>query len=326
VHKFILICTILILLFSGTDVYKSVASHTNSIPEIRSGIGSFCLDDHHDGKGINSAVDIWTCNGTKSQGFVLSFNKIKHLASNPPGQCLGVLNSGKTGGDKLVLNNCSKDASQNWAVDQDGLENTKSSLCLNSPSDKIGTNLVLGSCNNLSTTNKAWAQDIWTNNNGNYINCARLSSRGQKVACFAQYQWSTWQSQPSLHSAMLNDYTDGNSYEEWCADFVSYVYKEAGYPFDNGERDGWDEYDANNIQNMGFTYHSAASYVPRVGDVAFFDYPGGHVEIVVKAGMNPQFIYGDSGTTDPITNNGEMNENTLTNDGMYGQVTYYLSP
>jgi hypothetical protein len=146
------------------------------------------------------------------------------------------------------------------------------------------------------------------------------------VACYAERQWAAWQAGSSNHQALLTDYTDGNSYEEWCADFVSYVYREAGYPFTNGERDGWDEYDADNIQYMGLTMHAASNYTPQPGDIAYFDYPGGHVEIVVAGGPHPTFIYGDSNTIDPTINNGDMNEDSLTSDGAAGQVMYYLSP
>jgi len=62
------------------------------------------------------------------------------------------------------------------------------------------------------------------------------------VACYAAKEWAAWQAPGSNHNALLNVYADGNGYEEWCADFISYVYKEAGYPFSGGERDGWDEY------------------------------------------------------------------------------------
>jgi hypothetical protein len=48
--------------------------------------------------------------------------------------------------------------------------------------------------------------------------------------------------------------------------------------------------------------------------------------VVVKGGVDPTFIYGDSGTVDPATNDGDMNEDMLTSDGSTGQVTYYLSP
>jgi cell wall-associated NlpC family hydrolase len=125
---------------------------------------------------------------------------------------------------------------------------------------------------------------------------------------------------------LLNDYTEGNINEEWCADFVSYIYREAGYPFTDGERNNWDQYTAGDVQYMGFTLHPAGSYMPEPGDVAYFDYPGGHVEIVVSGGKHPTFIYGDAGTIDPATHNGDMTENSFTNDGAAGQVVYYLSP
>jgi hypothetical protein len=159
---------------------------------------------------------------------------------------------------------------------------------------------------------------------GAFLGCR--GSQGDKIACVAAQQWILWQSGTVSHNTLLNTYSDGNSYEEWCADFVSYVYKQAGYPFENGERDGWDEYYAPYIENQGFTYHSAYDYTPKAGDVAFFDYNGGHVEIVAVGGSKPIFIYGDSGTTDKTTGNGDMADNTITNDGTAGQLIYYLSP
>jgi hypothetical protein len=153
-----------------------------------------------------------------------------------------------------------------------------------------------------------------------------VGTKGDQVACYAKRQWAAWQSGSAIHEALLTDYTQGNTNEEWCADFVSYVYKEAGFPFENGERNNWDEYNANNVQYMGFTLHPAGSYLPRPGDVAYFNYPGGHVEIVVSGGTHPTFVYGDAGTIDPATGNGDMTENSFTSDGTAGQVVYYLSP
>ena len=77
---------------------------------------------------------------------------------------------------------------------------------------------------------------------------------------------------------------------------------------------------------MGFSYHNASSYTPRPGDVAYFDYSGGHVEIVVSGGPTPTFVYGDSANIDSSTGNGEMEANTIISDGSMGQVLYYLSP
>jgi hypothetical protein len=186
---------------------------------------------------------------------------------------------------------------------------------------------VLASCKYLTEPSETWVAATWHAHDaqGAVVTCM-TGSEGDRVACQAAKQWVIWQAGAVQHTTLLNEYSDGNGYEEWCADFVSYVYKAAGYPFDQGERQGWDEYVADAVQYENFTYHPAGSYIPQPGDVAYFNYPGGHVEIVVIGGVNPLFIYGDSGTTDPSTRNGDMAENSITNDPAEGQVLYYLSP
>jgi hypothetical protein len=324
IRQTILLGISLIMLFAVVNIYKlAPASADSSIPEIRSGIAGYCLDDHHDGQAANAMVDIWACNGTVAQDWTVTANAIKHGKT----QCLDVQGNGKTQDDQIVLNTCDGAAGEAWTIDLGGFENPPSGLCLVVPGSKIGKQLLAASCGSISQVNEAWSAGTWSENNDANTSC-NTGTEGQKVACYAEQQWAAWQSGSPSHATLLSDYTDGNSYEQWCADFVSYVYQEAGYPFTNGERGsgGWDEYDATNIQNMDFTMHPAAGYSPQPGDVAFFDYPGGHVEIVVTGGSHPTFIYGDSGTTDPATGNGEMNEDTLTSDGSAGQVTYYLSP
>jgi hypothetical protein len=147
------------------------------------------------------------------------------------------------------------------------------------------------------------------------------------VACYAIKEWVNWTTEPNNHVNLLANYTGGSAftYEEWCADFVSYVYKQAGYPFTNGNYEGWDEDLAPDVINQGFT-QQPSSYVPQPGDVAYFDYPGGHVEIVVVGGKTPTFIYGNSATIDPTTGNGEMAANTITHDPVLGSLQYYMSP
>jgi ricin-type beta-trefoil lectin protein/CHAP domain-containing protein len=295
-----------------------------AIPQVRSAIAGYCLDDYHDSNEANALVDSWTCNDSAAQDWTVSTNLIEHINQGDKG-CLSVQDDGRSQDDKLVLNMCDNGAAQQWTVDLGGFENPASGLCLAIPSGKIKQQLILDSCNNLSQLGEGWVATTWSSPRAPSGPCV-TGSEGQQVACYAERQWNAWQSDPSSHQALLTDYTDGNAYEQWCADFVSYVYREAGYPFSAGERDGWDEYDANNVQNMGFVLHPAADYDPSPGDVAFFDYPGGHVEIVETGGRHPTFIYGDSGTTDPATNNGDMNDDGLTSDGAAGQVIYYLSP
>jgi hypothetical protein len=301
----------------------SLFNISSAIPEIKSGIDGFCLDARGDSSAVNTPIDSWSCNGTDAQNWKAVNNTLVHDKKS----CLSIFNNGSTIGDKIVSAPCSGKSGQVWVAAVNGYENPVSADCLQVPANQTGDQLILGRCTNLTEPNEAWMPAIYSiqsAGSGAFLGCK--GSEGQKVACIAAQQWVIWQSGSVSHNNLLNAYSDGNGYEEWCADFVSYVYKQAGYPFLYGERDNWDEYYAPNIQNQGFTYHSVANYTPKAGDIAYFDYNGGHVEIVAVGGSKPIFIYGDSGTTDKTTGNGDMAENTITNDGNFGQVIYYLSP
>jgi Ricin-type beta-trefoil lectin domain/CHAP domain len=317
----LVICSILCLAVIFT--FRAVISHAASAsPAIRSGISGYCLDDHKDSVAANAVVDSWRCNESQAQAWSAGVGTIEHDQS----YCLSVANDAKTAGTNIVLNSCDQAPGQIWLRDKSGYENPNSGLCLSLPNDQTGKQLVLASCQQLDQTSESWTL---TSANGATVtgpDCNALKSEGTKVACYADQEWTNWQSSSSNHEALLNSYTDGAPYEEWCADFVSYIYKEAGYPFTGGETNGWDENIADNIQNENFTMHQAGSYVPVAGDVAFFDYAGGHVEIVVSGGKTPTYVYGNSAIIDPTTGNGEMAANTISNDGAAGQVTYYLSP
>ena len=288
-------------------------------PEILSGIPGYCLDVHHSGTKAGTPIDTWQCNGTHAQSWQISRNRIL----NRDKYCLDTLNS------KVILNRCTNSPSESWSRKGIGIINNSTHLCLSLPGGKTNKQLIIASCNNLNSLSELWTPSQWTGVPLNRISTPSCNQKllGQRVACFAQRQWVAWQTEPKIHLALLSDYTDSNPYEEWCADFVSYVYMEAGAPFTNGERNGWDQYNANDIQYMGFSYHQANSgYIPKAGDVAYFNYAGGHVEIVSKGGLHPTFIYGDSGVKDPVTGNGNMAENQITSDGSNGHLVYYLSP
>lgn len=98
----------------------------------------------------------------------------------------------------------------------------------------------------------------------------------------------------SLLILAKNEYEDpkpGEYYAEgvrepWCADFVSWLYKEAGHPFRNPNTGHWripgiytlKEY----LQSMG-AWHSEPDYVPQLGDIVVYDGGlfGGHTNMVV---------------------------------------------
>lgn len=281
--------------------------------DVKAGVSGYCLDVHDNSKKSGAVVDSWGCNNSDAQAWEVGISSIKH-GSN---LCLAVAGNAVSAGSKITANTCSQDAGQVWLIDQGGFYNPNSGLCLSMPNAQTEQQLVLASCSYVAQPYEQWEST--------YTPTCNDSTGGQRVACYAIKEWTAWQSGTPSHEALLNTYTDSAPYEEWCADFVSYVYKEAGSPFTNGETDGWDENIASNIQNQGFTLHPAILYIPQVGDIAYFNYAGGHVEIVISGGQTPTYIYGNSATIDPTTGNGQMEANTISNEGTLGGVSYYLS-
>lgn len=305
----------IVVIFIATHVKPGTADTTAST--IHSGVAGYCLDVHRNGTAVGTTVDNYKCNGSIAQAWNISYNKIQH-GNN---LCLSVKDNSTNAGSPVVLNPCNQEPGQVWLRDQTGYQNPNSGLCLSLPTGKSTGKVVVATCALPSQLAEKWTPP------DNLANTTcQQGSKGDKIACNAVKEWNSWQSQPTNHPALLNMYTDGASYEAWCADFVSYVYREAGFPFTKGEANGWDENNANNVQNMGFTMHSPGAYTPKTGDVAYFNYDGGHVEIVVSGGQHPTFVYGNSGTIDPTTGNGQMEANTKISDGAQGKLVYYLSP
>lgn len=285
---------------------------------IRSGLANYCLDVHDSGTKNGTNVDNYPCNNTSAQAWTITYDKIQHDNS----MCLSVQDNRTKPGSTVVINTCNNDPGQVWLRVQNGYQNPNSGLCLALPTGKGAEPVTIATCALPSTKAEKWTPSPQAKQSSS---CQQLT-KGETIACNAAKQWDTWNSEPTNHEALLNSYTDGAPYEEWCADFVSYVYKQAGFPFTQGEANGWDESNANRVQYMGFTMHNPNNYTPQPGDVAYFDYSGGHVEIVVSGGKHPTFVYGNSGTTDPTTGNGQMEANTILSDGQLGNLVYYLSP
>ena len=280
----------------------------------------YCIDLLHNSTSENSPVVLWMCDKTSAQSWTENLSTITHDDK----YCLSVseklLNSKKS----MVVQSCNNSANQVWLNSNGRLYNPNSEQCLTS-SMGDGSQLVVDDCNkkNVLTWN---AEDMSGSIVPRKLNCDS-GSKEFKLSCYAIKEWETWVNGSNNHLSLLTRYTDNATYEQWCADFISFVYKESGYPFKSAF-DGWDENTAVNIQKYNFTIHDASSgYIPKPGDVAYFDYnQGGHTEIVVSGGSHPTMIYGNSGRIDPQTGNGDMRANTITLVKDKGSLIYYLSP
>lgn len=312
---------VLILLGIITFVRLSGNHVSADSPKIVSGIKGYCLDIKKDNDTQGAIIDNWKCDNTSAQVWTYQEANITHEDKF----CLSVEKNAVANNSKIDMETCNNQPGQIWLRQQSSFYNPNSNLCLSALSNNSSLQLVINPCNP-SSLSETW-QPTDTSNIDYGVNASCEGVKSEIIACNAEKQWSIWHAAGSNHENLLNTYTDGAAYEEWCADFVSYIYKESGYPFTQGETNGWDENNANNIINMGFTEHLASSgYIPKTGDIAFFNYNGGHVEIVISGGKKPTFLYGNSGVIDPTTGNGEMASNTIINDGSIGQLVYYLSP
>jgi hypothetical protein len=133
---------------------------------------------------------------------------------------------------------------------------------------------------------------------------AGLSTVRQNVVCLAEQELALWSSQPGYPHPAFSEtgylkYTQ-NRREEWCADFVSWLYHESNYPLQTG--DNWSIPYVPNIEilgetNLNFHWHPTGSgYAPKPGDMAIH-YNGGHVNIFISSsnGVNT-YIGGDQGS------------------------------
>jgi hypothetical protein len=123
-----------------------------------------------------------------------------------------------------------------------------------------------------------------------------LSPTRVKVICLARQEVVAWQQPGIQRNVLCNKYGAGNPCEEWCADFVSWVYKQAGYPFTPDRiaavQGIWDM----SLRSPNFHFHPAAGYTPKPGDIAIHKIGRSHTNIVVDVtGNRITLIGGDQG-------------------------------
>lgn len=183
------------------------------------------------------------------------------------------------------------------------------------------------------------------------ITVGNLSQTRQQVVCIARGELSTvWTPLPPSPRMQYTKYTDGwmcnggqaptgnscgsDGNEFWCADFASWVYKQAGDAFTGGVSGGWRLPAVDQIMSLGkvgqqFHWHDSSSYTPVPGDLAIHKGPNGysHVNIVVNVtGGNIQLIGGDQGSgpyggPDSASVVSQVSINSPTGDSTIGYVS-----
>lgn len=171
--------------------------------------------------------------------------------------------------------------------------------------------------------------------NGDGETSGSVSEARQKIVCIAEREFGLWNNKPVLMKPLANtDSSDRNTRsffkyqlgrtspkpsisEPWCADFASWVYKQAGVPLkasNNGNVAAVAEMIKIGKAGKDFDYRQK----PKVGDLAIFD-NGAHVNIVVKVeGNKVSIIGGNEGSRGRGSNYSKVMEGSFTAGGTYG--------
>lgn len=159
---------------------------------------------------------------------------------------------------------------------------------------------------------------------------AGLSPVRQQAVCIAQQElalWDSGQMQPGTGPNGYHKYSQGRS-ENWCADFVSWVYNQAGHPLSNNNDGNVPAVDTvrqiGESGTNGFSYHPAGSYTPRPGDLIIHQENGNsHVNMVVAvSGNTMKIIGGNQKTWDFNTSSvSTYTDGNFTGDNISGYVS-----
>ncbi len=124
--------------------------------------------------------------------------------------------------------------------------------------------------------------------------CQAANTASGAVAQVVQAAQTELSKKPVEYDQNVLAYTTGRQ-EAWCADFVSWVFKQGGMPFTGGGAGGWQIPGVLSMQawfkngTAGSSYFAVGQNTPRAGDVAFYigaQTPDGgstqHVDLVIS--------------------------------------------
>lgn len=154
-----------------------------------------------------------------------------------------------------------------------------------------------------------------------------LSPLRQTVVCLANQELAKWDPQTgALKPGTGYLVYSQDRHENWCADFVSWIYNQANYPLKPGA--GWNVPYVPNVQKIGeegikFQWHAVSGYTPKPGDLAI--HGDHHVNIVVGvSGKNMYLVGGNQGQGDlELSAVTGPNETDFTDSG---DVTGFVTP
>ncbi|MDT4991097.1 MAG: large repetitive protein, partial [Actinoplanes sp.] len=131
-------------------------STTPTGPLTSMGLPGKCLDDPSGSTTDGTKVQVYTCNGTQPQNWVMQPDGALRVL----GKCMSTHAGGTASGTLIEISTCNGSAGQIWQAFAGGLRNPGSGLCLNDPmsSTTNGTQFELYACN--SGNAQTWVQSL----------------------------------------------------------------------------------------------------------------------------------------------------------------------
>lgn len=117
----------------------------------------------------------------------------------------------------------------------------------------------------------------------------------QKVVTLTQKELGLWESGELSPGDGYHKYSQGRN-ENWCADFVSWIYDQAGYPLKEGNEGNVPAVDS--VKAIGeeggkFSYHDSSNYTPKPGDMVIQKGSDiSHVMLVASVDGNKMTVIG----------------------------------
>jgi Ricin-type beta-trefoil lectin domain/IPT/TIG domain len=129
-------------------------TYTAALPTgpIKSRLSGKCVDDLDAGRLNGNKIDIYSCNGTGAQKWIVETNGSLTNAVN--GKCITVRNGGRANGTPIVLHACNGSRAQVWKAIGGHLVNPVSSRCMTAPSSRNRTQLIIRTCGR--SVNQEW--------------------------------------------------------------------------------------------------------------------------------------------------------------------------
>jgi hypothetical protein len=158
------------------------------------------------------------------------------------------------------------------------------------------------------------------------------SNLREAVVCLAQAELALWKSGQMGPGHDFFKYSE-NVDELWCADFASWIFKQAGYPI-GPSASNWRVPSVQGIKQVGeddkkFHYHDAAGYTPKPGDLVIHLSGQSHVNIATSVNSNTHTLTMIGG--DQTHGNGGADNNIVSEYSVHAfsgtdGITGYVSP